>query len=151
VFTGTCEAFAMRTPPVICSSMYLTYGLRPVRYTPLAAPPEIDHPHGRSPAGCPFSAIAGRRRGEHKTNLLCPAPALPSASCGIPRGIRAIRCASVWVSTWQETAPRARVGRSTPLCDSSGTYTRAVWPEPSPAVLRLISSQASPRSPGSRA
>src|SRR5207245_5603987 len=23
-----------------------------------------------------------------------------------------------------------------PLCDSSGTYTRAVWPEPSPAVLR---------------
>jgi hypothetical protein len=25
-----------------------------------------------------------------------------------------------------------------PLCDSSGTYTRAVWPEPSPAVLRLI-------------
>jgi hypothetical protein len=31
VFTGTCEAFAMRTPPVICSSMYLTYGLPPVR------------------------------------------------------------------------------------------------------------------------
>jgi hypothetical protein len=25
-----------------------------------------------------------------------------------------------------------------PLCDSSETYTRAVWPEPSPAVLRLI-------------
>jgi hypothetical protein len=24
-----------------------------------------------------------------------------------------------------------------PLCDSSVTYTRAVWPEPSPAVLRL--------------
>src|SRR6267154_3682606 len=23
-----------------------------------------------------------------------------------------------------------------PLCDSSETYTRAVWPEPSPAVLR---------------
>jgi hypothetical protein len=25
-----------------------------------------------------------------------------------------------------------------PLCDSSETYTRAVWPEPSPAVPRLI-------------
>src|SRR5450755_1873900 len=24
-----------------------------------------------------------------------------------------------------------------PQCDSSETYTRAVWPEPSPAVLRL--------------
>ena len=24
-----------------------------------------------------------------------------------------------------------------PLCDSSGTYMRAVWPKPSPAVLRL--------------
>ena len=24
-----------------------------------------------------------------------------------------------------------------PLCDSSVTYTRAVWPEPSPADLRL--------------
>ncbi len=24
-----------------------------------------------------------------------------------------------------------------PLCDSSGTYMRAVWPEPSPAGLRL--------------
>jgi hypothetical protein len=28
--------------------------------------------------------------------------------------------------------------RADPLCDSSETYTRAVWPEPSPAVLRLI-------------
>ncbi|HMD83731.1 MAG TPA: hypothetical protein VKO18_03395 [Terriglobia bacterium] len=26
---------------------------------------------------------------------------------------------------------------TTPLSDSSGTYMRAVWPEPSPAVLRL--------------
>src|ERR1700730_15818475 len=25
-----------------------------------------------------------------------------------------------------------------PLCDSSETYTRAVWPEPSPAVLRRM-------------
>ena len=27
-----------------------------------------------------------------------------------------------------------------PLCDSSETCTRAVWPEPSPAGLRLTSS-----------
>jgi hypothetical protein len=31
-----------------------------------------------------------------------------------------------------------------PLCDSSKTYTRAVWAKPSPPILRLISSQAIP-------
>ena len=58
-------------------------GLRPrLRYKP-------EKPsHGRSGAGCPSSAIAGRRKGEHKTKLFGPAPACRVSVSGTPRKSR---------------------------------------------------------------
>jgi hypothetical protein len=136
VFTGICEAFAMRTPPILCISMYLTQGeflplpalgspRRPLypctleTYMTNDSAPTTDSTIPRqTPRRMPIASDCEPPRGRRQDEDTWPYPSMSSASCGVPRAIRAIRCALVW---YRRGERQGTAGQSAPESDGPDT------------------------------